>query len=87
MDLKTDPYIIIYPNFVKVQLVKYMEGIVVLWFDCLPVMQELGVRFPSNWKESGDVKLIWRRPGGHGINYTSGTAVTWRGGMTATLTW
>ena len=44
------------------------------------------VRFPSYWKESGVFKLMWCRLGGHGINYTSGTAVTWRGGTTATLT-
>ena len=54
------------------------SAVVVQWLNCSPVTQEPGVRFPSNWRESGVFKLMWRRPGGHGINYTLGTA-QWHG--------
>ena len=66
--------------------VNKVGNVVVEWLDYSPVTQEPGVRLPSNWRESGVFKLMWHPPGGHGINYTSGTAVTWRVGMTATLT-
>ena len=53
----------------------HIVGAVVQWLDCSSVTQEPSVQFPYYWKESDVFKLMWRRPGGHGIKYTSGRPI------------